>query len=109
MRILIEADWVVTPELQAVRNGFIVVEKGSIRELLKRRPEGRFDRLVKLEGILYHPIVNAHTHLKLSQEKFYPESNKDFFEWLLFIIGKRSTFTEQDVKEAVEKGARELL
>ncbi|WP_457679937.1 amidohydrolase family protein [Thermovibrio sp.] len=106
MKTLIRAQWVVDRELTPHKNAFVVIEKGKVKEITKRKPLGDFQRELELNGILYPPFVNAHTHLELSKSSFFPEVFKDFFNWLLYIIGKRSTLTEGEVKEAVEEGLR---
>jgi len=105
VRILVGADWVVEPvNLEPTKRGWIVVEKGRVKEFLKRRPEGEFERVLELKGALYPPFVNAHAHLELSNLPFAPESFKDFFQWLLFVIGKRASTTREEVEGAVERG-----
>ncbi len=107
MRLLIGADWVVEPvNLEPIKKGWVVVEKGKVREISRKKPEGEFGRTLQLKGILYPPFVNAHTHLELSNLPFAPESFKDFFQWLLFVIGKRASFSLEEVKGAVEKGLK---
>ncbi|MEO2066402.1 MAG: amidohydrolase family protein [Desulfurobacteriaceae bacterium] len=104
MRILLGADWIVTPSLKPIKGGWAVIERGEVKEFLKRKPEGNFNREINLRGILYPPFVNAHTHLELSNITFSPESFKDFFQWLIFIIGKRASFSVEEIKRAVAKG-----
>ncbi len=104
MRLLVGADWVVTPSLEPLKEGWVVVEGGEVKDFLRRKPQGRFQRTVRLKGILYPPFVNAHTHLELSKIDFAPESFKDFFQWLLFVIGKRSSLSISEIEEAVKEG-----
>jgi len=105
LRVLIGADWIVEPfGLEPIKKGWAVVEKGKIREFLRRKPEGDFDTTLELEGILYPPFVNAHAHLELSNLSFSPESFNDFFQWLLFVIGKRAAVSFEEIERAVEKG-----
>jgi len=109
VRILIGADWIVEPvNLEPIKSGWVVVEGGRVREFLRKRPEGKFDRVLELKGALYPPFVNAHTHLELSNLPFAPESFKDFFQWLLFVIGKRASISAEEVERAVEKGVNLL-
>ena len=107
MRTLIKADWVVTPDGRELKNGVVVVEKGKVKEYLPEEPEGDF-KLFRVKGVLYPPFVNCHTHLELSWMEFDPDRFKDFFQWLLWIIGSRSTKTLEELKAAVKKGVRLL-
>ncbi len=107
MRILVKASWIITTEIEAVKNGFVVIEKGKVKEITGRRPEGHFSDYIELKGVLLPPLVNAHTHLELSRFNFSPELCKDFFSWLLSIIGKRSLLSLEELKEAVKEGIRE--
>jgi len=105
VRILVGADWIVEPvNLEPIRNGWVVVEGGRVREFLRKRPEGEFSRVLELKGVLYPPFVNAHTHLELSNLPFAPESFRDFFQWLLFVVGKRASMSSEEVEGAVERG-----
>ncbi|WP_456455710.1 amidohydrolase family protein [Thermovibrio sp.] len=107
MRILLKASWIITKEIEPVKNGFVVIEKGKVKEIRTRKPEGQFKEYVKLKGVLLPPLVNAHTHLELSKFNFSPELCNDFFSWLLSIIGKRSLLSLEELKEAVKEGIRE--
>ncbi len=108
MRVLLRADWVVTPELDVLQNGFVVIDGGLVREFSRREPEGRFDRKVYYRGVVFPPFVNAHTHLELSWLNFSPGKFSDFFEWLLWIIGSRQLFTQEFLKKGFEKGLSEI-
>ncbi len=108
MRILLKADWVVTPELNALKNGSVVIDKGIVKEFCHKEPEGRFDRKIYYRGVIFPPLVNAHTHLELSQLNFSPERFSDFFDWLLWIIGSRQLFTEEFLKQGLKKGLLEI-
>jgi len=108
MRLLLNADWVVKPNGETFKNGWIVVERGKIAGYYRRKPTGNFQKELSFKGALFPPLVNAHTHLELSKVNFSPDRFNNFFEWLLFIIGKRQTFTEEELREAFFKGIKEL-
>ena len=108
VRLLLKADWVVKPNGEVLEKGWVVVEKGKIGGYHRRKPAGNFQKELTLEGALFPPFVNAHTHLELSGLSFSPDRFSNFFEWLLFVIGKRQTFTEEELKEAFFKGVGEL-
>ncbi|RUM42775.1 MAG: hypothetical protein DSY34_01265 [Desulfurobacterium sp.] len=85
MKILIKADWIVTPDIEAIRDGYVVVKDGKIDGYYKRKPEGNFQKELNLKGVLYPPFVNAHTHLELSNLSFSPDRFASFFDWLLWM------------------------
>ncbi|WP_163328029.1 amidohydrolase family protein [Desulfurobacterium thermolithotrophum] len=107
MKILLKANWIVTPETEAIKEGYVVVKNGKIDGYYKKKPEGNFHKVITLKGILYPPFVNAHTHLELSNLDFNPDRFSSFFDWLLWIIGKRQSFSISDIEKAVIKGLKE--
>ncbi len=108
MRILINSSYVVKPDGQVVKDGWVVVENGLIKGYYRNPPEGNFQRIETLSGYLYPPFVNAHTHLELSLLPFNPDSFPSFFDWLLWIIGRRGLFTEGEILKALETAEIEL-
>jgi cytosine/adenosine deaminase-related metal-dependent hydrolase len=108
MKVLLSADWIVKPSGEYIEKGWVVIKDGLVNGYLRRKPEGNFQKEIHFSGALFPPFVNAHTHLELSGVKFSPNRFKDFFEWLLFIIGKRQTFTQEELRESFFKGINEL-
>ncbi len=106
MKKAVRAEWLVTPDGRAFYRPFVIVEGGEVSEILEAPPENL--AVEEYPGVLYPPFVNAHTHLELSNLFFNPDSFRDFFDWLFWIIGKRRTFTEQEIEEAVKRGIGEL-
>lgn len=107
VKILIGADWIVTPKLEALENGYVVVKNGEIDGYYRRKPEGNFQKRLYLKGVLYPPFVNTHTHLELSSLNFSPDRFSSFFDWLFWIIGKRQSVSIEEVEKAVIKGLKE--
>ncbi len=108
MRILINSSYVVKPDGEVIKNGWVVVENGRISGYYTRLPQGEFQEVISLKGYLYPPFVNAHTHMELSLLPFNPDTFSSFFDWLLYIIGKRELFTEVELLKALELAEREL-
>jgi len=108
VRILINSSYVVKPDGRVLKDGWVVVKDGFISGYYKKLPEGNFHRVEHLSGYLYPPFVNAHTHLELSLLPFNPDSFPSFFDWLLWIIGKRGLFTEDEVVKALSVAEDEL-
>ncbi len=108
MKILINSSWIVKPNGETIRNGWVVVENGKIRDYCTKPPEGEFHRTVHLTGYLYPPFVNAHTHLELSTLTFNPDTFPSFFDWLLWIIGRVRLLTEKEIEKALILAENEL-
>ena len=97
-----EVDCLVEPNGEVKRNVFLVVKNGKLLEKTFRCPD--VGQIKKIKGTLYPPFVNAHTHLELSSMSFSPDKFSDFFEWLLWMISKRQTFTESWIQSSLKKG-----
>ncbi len=108
MRILINSSYVVKPDGEVIKDGWVVVKNGFISGYYRKPPEGEFHRVERLSGYLYPPFVNAHTHLELSLLSFNPDSFSSFFDWLLWIIGKRGLFTEDEIVRSLTVSESEL-
>jgi cytosine/adenosine deaminase-related metal-dependent hydrolase len=108
VKTLVKADWIITPSLEALKNGYIVVKNNEIDGYYKKRPLGSFHKELFLKGILFPPFVNAHTHLELSLVPFSVNKFSSFFDWLLWIIKERKNFSKDILEEAVRKGVKEL-
>ena len=109
MKILINSSWIVRPDGEIIRNGWIVIKNGRVKGYYTKPPEGEFHRTVHLTGYLYPPFVNAHTHLELSTLTFDPDTFSSFFDWLLWIIGKVRLLTEKEIEKALVLAENELV
>ncbi len=109
LNILIKAPYIVTHSGEIIENGSVVVKDGIIDAYFKGIPEGKFHEIVNLKGYLYPPFVNAHTHLELSNLSFSPDNFSSFFDWLIWIVGKRPLLTKEDIERALKKAEEELF
>jgi len=110
LKILLKADWIITRELEEIKDGYAVIKDGKILSYERRKPEADYFELeLELKGILYPPFVNAHTHLELSGIDFSPEKIEDFISWLRWIVKKVRSLKREELREAVERGLRESL
>ncbi len=96
----------VEPDGTVKRNVYLVVKGNKVVEKTFRPPEAL--KVRKVKGTLYPPFVNAHTHLELSALSFSPDKFASFFDWLLWIISKRQTFTEKWIESSFQKGIKLL-
>jgi cytosine/adenosine deaminase-related metal-dependent hydrolase len=108
MRLLVGADWLITPEAEALKNGWVCIENGSVTGYHHSKPEGLFHKKVRFDGILMPGIVNAHTHLELSGIAFQPDKFHNFFEWLLWIVEQRNRLKREKIIEFYLHGIEEL-
>ncbi len=86
------------PAAMLVRNGRIVAVD---------RPEaiGHVDALVETcDGLLIPGLVNAHTHLDLSDVGIWPAAGSDFRGWVGRVRSLRMGRTDQQAHMAVERG-----
>lgn len=96
----------VEPDGTIKRNVYLVVKGNKVLEKTFRRPEAL--KVKEIKGTLYPPFVNAHTHLELSALSFSPDKFASFFDWLLWIISKRQTFTEDWIENSFQRGLKLL-
>jgi len=109
VKTLVKADWIVTPSGEVIKNGCVVVVNGKVDGYFDRIPQGNFQREIKVNGYLYPPFVNAHVHMELSLLSFNPDEFASFFDWLLWIIGKRSLFTRKDLELSLKLAEEKLI
>ena len=108
MKTLVEADCIVTPDGKILESGAVVIKGNRVDGYFKRPPEGKFERRVRIKGYLYPPFVNAHTHLELSNLNFNPDDFSSFFDWLLWIIGKRPLLSKGEIERGLGRAEEEI-
>lgn len=84
----------------------IVQDNGMIEAIVRVDEAG--DDIQKLNGILCPGFINAHCHLELSHLKGLIPEHTGLVDFVLQVISKRQTNTDQ-ILEAVEKAENEML
>ncbi len=84
----------------------IVQDSGMIETIVRVDEAG--DDIEKLNGILCPGFINAHCHLELSHVKGLIPEHTGLVDFILQVISKRQTDTDQ-ILEAAEKAENEML
>jgi cytosine/adenosine deaminase-related metal-dependent hydrolase len=100
----INANWtLIGPDLEPVRDATVIVEDGVIADITTRQQPAEF----ALGDVALIPgLVNAHTHLELSDLTQPLEQATPFTSWVRKLIGHRRTRTTSPV-EAMLMGLEE--
>lgn len=100
----IKANWtLVGPDLAPVRDATLIIERGEIADITTRQHPAEF---VLGDAALIPGLVNAHTHLELSDLAQPLEQAMPFTSWVRKLIGHRRTRTITPV-EAMLMGLEE--
>lgn len=84
----------------------IIQDNGMIEAIARVDEVG--DDIQKLDGILCPGFINAHCHLELSHVKGLIPEHTGLVDFILQVISKRQTDTDQ-ILEAIEKAENEML
>jgi cytosine/adenosine deaminase-related metal-dependent hydrolase len=112
---LIAAEWVAPMDGPVIRDGAVVVSAGKIlavgtrRQLQRDHPDAVVEELG--HSILMPGLVNAHTHLELSDLKCGPPPTS-FVDWILGLIGQTARLGEaipERVALAIQSGVAQCL
>ncbi len=81
----------------------IIVNEDGVIEDIGQKVEGRIDKEVELDGILFPTFVNAHTHLELSD--FVTGKQKiPLWDWILEVVHKKRVRKRDEYKNAIKRG-----
>ncbi len=110
---ILSADWLLPISSPPIPEGGVVIEEGKILTFGKAETLYRsFPGLSRqaIPGCALMPgLVNAHTHLDLSQCKGRLTLPNDFVSWILELIPLRMQMDDRQIVEALRQGAREAL
>jgi cytosine/adenosine deaminase-related metal-dependent hydrolase len=102
------ARWVFPVDREPIENGIVEVSQGKIVALSSATDS----RAVELGNVALLPgLVNAHTHLELSDVRTPLRPTTPFTDWLAAVIGHRRqrSLTEFQASDAVQRGCSEVL
>ena len=88
-------------------NFVLIVQENGVIETIVRVDEAG-DDIQEINGILCPGFINAHCHLELSHVKGRIPEHTGLVDFILQVISKRQTDTDQ-ILEAVEKAENEML
>ncbi len=90
-----------------VIQGSKIIALGKEKVILKKYPA---EKVVDLEDRLVMPgLINAHTHLELSQLKGKIGERREFFDWIIELVEIRRRLGTKNLEQAVRSSLIELL
>ena len=106
------ASWIVPISEPPVRDGWVVVDRGRVVAISRRRPTGGEVEIDLGEAAILPGLVNAHTHLELSYLREQVPPTSDFVTWVRGVIAerrKRPDPRSPEILEAIDRGIAEAL
>ena len=102
-----KAGWIIVDPYTIIRDGYIRVESGLIKETGRGSCSGH--TIDHGPGSLLPVLVNAHTHLELCalKDKVLPE--KGFRNWVENLINLRNSAGTKNLKTSAINGVKELI
>jgi cytosine/adenosine deaminase-related metal-dependent hydrolase len=82
-----------------------VLDVGAARDVL---PRYHGADVVRVHGVVFPGLVNAHTHVELSALRGRVAGGDGFVGWVDRFVGARLSVTEEEEREGVERAVREL-
>lgn len=95
-----------------MRDGWVVVDRGRVVAISRRRPTGGEVEIDLGEAAILPGLVNAHTHLELSYLREQVPPTSDFVTWVRGVIAerrKRPDPRSPEILEAIDRGIAEAL
>lgn len=106
--VIHRARWIMVEPGHLVENGHIVVMDHRILDINNCVPKGTEGRIIDHgDGLLMPALVNAHTHIALSNAAM-KESGSGFLKWVQCLIAARNHQNSEDANITVQKGIAAL-
>jgi len=104
------ARWIMTEPGQWLENGWVVIEDHRIQEVSRGRISASAnDRIMDHgNGVLMPALVNAHTHMALS-DSARPQAVKGFIPWVQALISDRNRQSPEEAAQTVQDGVKALM
>jgi cytosine/adenosine deaminase-related metal-dependent hydrolase len=110
--LVIHADAVITGDREVVRDGAVVVaSEGTVRavgaagEIL---PKHAGAEIVRVRGVVFPGLVNAHTHVELSAYRGRVSGGRGFVDWVDRFVTTRAETLHEEEAEAIAHAVDEL-
>lgn len=105
----ISADYVFPVSSSAIKNGVVVFDdNGIIVEVIADREHGA-GYVERFSGVIVPGFVNTHGHLELSHLKGQIPERKGLAGFISELIPKRSAFSSEQIKSAIESAEDEMI
>jgi len=110
---LIHADGLVLGDRASIRDGAVLVsgegevlDVGPAGELVPRHAGAE---VVRVRGVAFPGLVNAHTHVELSAMRGSVPGGRGFVAWLDGFVGRRAEVDAEEERAGVEQAADDLV
>jgi cytosine/adenosine deaminase-related metal-dependent hydrolase len=110
--MLLTARWLLTGATPPIKDGAILVEGETIREVGTRHWFAKQDiaQVIDLgESILIPGLVNAHCHLEFSALKEKIPPTRSFSKWVRELLTKNLSLSQDEKENGIRAGIAELL
>ncbi len=104
-----KAGWIVVDPWTILRDGFVKVESGWIKEVGKGNSYRGEHVIDHGPGVIFPGLVNGHTHLELSALKEHVCTESGFQNWVRELIQQRDEMPITSLCNGAKTGIRELL
>lgn len=112
MKMLLTADWLAPMTSPLMREGAVIIEGGVVIDagpeqfLRQRHPDAIIEALG--EALVLPGLINAHTHLELSDLVPLPYPGS-FVQWLEAMIARNASATPKRISQATQIGIEQCL
>jgi len=105
--LVLRAKWIFPIGQEPLENGALVIDGDRIADLL---PSSRVNAKIDFgDAALLPGLVNAHTHLDLSDAENLPKPTQDPLQWLRAVVAHRRQQTPEGEVTAIDRGIQECL
>jgi cytosine/adenosine deaminase-related metal-dependent hydrolase len=109
---LIHADGLVSGDGASMRDAAVVVsadgEVLEVGEATSLLPRHAGVNVVRVHGVVFPGLINAHTHLELSALRGSVPGGRGFVAWLDGFVGRRTEIDDDDESAAIDRAILEL-
>lgn len=102
----ISADYIFTIASEPIKNGLITVDDDGTIVNVELNNQGATEHH---SGILCPGFINTHCHLELSHLRSQVSEKTGITGFIKELIGKRSTFSEQEIQDSIQKAESEMI
>lgn len=103
----ISADYIFPITSAPIKNGVVEVDEHGF--ILNVSEASTSDNVDRYEGIICPGFVNTHCHLELSHMRSQVSEQLGMGGFIKEIISKRDSFSEQEIKKAIEIAEAEMI
>lgn len=106
-----KAKWILQSAERVIENGILAVDNGIITAVYRENEINQISGIVDLGNAAITPgFINLHCHLQYTDLKKNESIKQNkFSEWVIDLIKKYITLTEEQKKQSVINGANEAL